>query len=280
MAGKAPGGTLGALGRAAHGEPREAGAAELLGQKLAHLGRADEERRSAGKIAVNAARQIDRRRGDRLRAFGDPGLAPDAARAGEGSVERGVERRTHEAQLRRLAVRRAHLTQHMRLADNGAFERARDGEQMFQGGVAFMAVKRGGKRRLGHRGARCDKRHEERRRSRIVARQLDPVAGRDQHAVAQARVAQALERAAEIGLDPREAVAQIRAGSAVVDAGDEEGRCSPVHARDWRLVRVGHGRPTGIRGAAPARRRAAPRSVDGRRDRGGSRRGGQARPRR
>ena len=222
VAGKPRSGAFGALGRAAHDEPSQPGAEELLGHQLAHLGGADQQRGAAVEVAVNAARQIERGGGDRLRPLGDAGLAPDSARAGEGGEERALKIRADETQLRRGAMRAPHLGQHVRLADDAALKRARDREEMAQGGIALVAVERGGDALGRDRHARGDQRRKRLRGTLVVANQLDAVAGRDQHRFARAERAQLLERAVDIAPDQREALAQRGRARAMIDADDEE----------------------------------------------------------
>ncbi len=198
-----------AFGRAAHDEAREAGAAELLGHQLAHFGRADQQRGAAVEIAVDAAREIERRRRDRLRPLGDRRLAPHPPRAGEGGDEHALERRADEPHVARHAMGGAELPQHMRLADDGAVERARDGEKMTQRRLALEALQRGGDGLGAQRGARRDRRRENFRGARIVGDELHAVAGRDQHRLAEPGLAQRLERAVEIVLDHRETLPQL-----------------------------------------------------------------------
>ena len=302
-----------ALRRPAQHEALQAGAAELLGHQLAHLGRPEQQRGTAVEIAVDAAREIERGGGERHRPLGDAGVAPDAAGAAEGGDEDILERRRDEPMLRRRAMRRSELTQHMRLADDETVERARHAEEMTQRRLALVAIERAGDACLGMRRARSDERREGRHGLRVMAHQLDAIAGGDQHALSCAGMKQRLERAVGIGFEHGEAIAQFLTARAMVHADDDEilvfhwhaaarflalpgdasGRllrlalamtAFPVIARSGSdeaiFLRLGTVTASGKLAAAPRAHRAAPRSARRCQGRAARRRRARARYRR
>ncbi len=184
---------------------------------------------------MDVARELQRRGGDRHRPLGDARLAPHAPRRGGGGGESRLELGTDKAELGGEPMRRLHLSQHLRLADDEAVERARHGEEMPQRRRAVMAVERG-------RGVAAAAARQQRRERGAGARgiagggdELDAVAGGDEHHVAEAGPAQLLERSGEIGLDQREAVAQSLRCGLVVGADDEQLDTRPG------LAGAGHG---------------------------------------
>ena len=71
---------LDARRHAAHHEMGEADPLKLLGHQLAHLAGTQQQRAAAGDVAMDVARELQRRGGDRHGTLGDARLAPHPPR--------------------------------------------------------------------------------------------------------------------------------------------------------------------------------------------------------
>lgn len=120
-------------------------------------------------------------------------------------------------------MRRPHLTQHMGFADDGTVERTCHREKMFQRRVTLMAIEGSGDGFLRRPQARGGQRHEQPAGTIVVAPQLDPVTGRNQHRLVQSGRPQRLERAVAVILEQGEAIAQRRRAGTMIEADHRKG---------------------------------------------------------
>ena len=170
------------------------------------------------EIAMDVAREIERRGGERQRPLGDARLAPHPARAGEGArrsapSSAGADQARAPPPTRCAAL---HLAQHMRLADDEAVERARHGEEMAQRRRALVAIERRASTLLG-RAAQCGSAtsaHESADAARALVAHAARSGRRSRSAPPRRAAAprSALERAVEIVFDQRKAIAQLARG--------------------------------------------------------------------
>ena len=213
-------------GAAADRDPLRLLRGEVPRRQLGHLAGADDQHRGVLQVAADLARQAERRVADRHRALGQLGLAAHALAGGERGVEQAVEERAGRVLIGRRGVGLLHLAEDLRLADDQRIEPGGDAEQV-AGGVGLGAgvdVR-----------AQIVGRHRARRREeaghRLVAVleavagrvQLGAVAGREQHHLAERRIAgQRRHRVAEIAGRERQPLAQLDGRRVVAHAEDQE----------------------------------------------------------
>ena len=105
--------------------------AQVDARELGHLAGAEDEHAQAGEVAEDLLGELDGGVAHRHGAFGEPGFAADALADRERGVEQPMRDGAGEVEVARRRVRRLHLAEDLRLADDERVEarrrRGRDG---------------------------------------------------------------------------------------------------------------------------------------------------------
>ena len=114
--------------------------AQVDARELGHLAGAEDEDAQAGEVTEDLPGELDRGVADRDRTFGEPGFVPHALADREGGVKQPMGHGAREVEVARGGVRRLHLAEDLRLADDERVEACRHAEEMARGVDAAMAV--------------------------------------------------------------------------------------------------------------------------------------------
>jgi hypothetical protein len=250
------------------GHPQVPAAApyEALERQLPHLAGAQQQDRPGRQLVEDPGRQIHRRAGHADRRRAHPGLGADALGHGERLVQQPVQRRSHRAELRRLAIPLLDLPGDLGLAQHQRVQGAADPEQVLHG--LFVPQPQQVRGQVVHRHARVarqDRLQIAGAHPAVHVQDLDPVAGVDDHRFGDARHRAQLAQQRVQPVPHGEPLAHLDRGDAVVgpDEPDPHGsiraprrppRPAGPRSRRWRTrLRGARPNPTGSGPASPPR---------------------------
>ena len=190
-----------------------------------HLAGAEQRDASPLELAKDAAGQVDRDRGDRGPAAGDVGLAADPLGPAKGHGQAAIEDRSDGLALAGDLPGVFDLAEDLRLADDHALEAGRDPEDV-PGRALLLAHEAVLADHVGAEPTQIRERLDDPLGSQLLGLDrvdLDPVAGREQHDLAQrGAMDQAGQALGHLGLRERESLAQIDRRGRVIEADGEQ----------------------------------------------------------